>query len=435
MDATRRSARGARTTALWCAVCAVLSATSAGAATASFDIGAERSDNIARTPTNEQTEATATARAAFAMALERPRLKGDIDADLRYLSYLENTFDDELVGGASVDLEATLIQQRLTWIVQDNFGQVARDRRAVETPVNRQNLNVFSTGPDLTLPLGARTDLSVSGRWTDANYEGAGQNSESVDGSVGLSRQLSEQTALSLYGTAKETDYAGGPQFQTYRINSAYLRFAANASRTTLSVDGGYTEATHGDVSNGGVLAHLNISRKVGAYSSLGLTAGSEFQDAAAQFQLDQTQLGVLPGNQDTVVAGDVFRSNFVFLTFGTQRDRTSFDIGVNATRERHEEQANLDRDFVRGTVSLSRRATQRLDVELHGSYSNEDFVGPAAVTFKEWSTGVGVVMRLTPSVGIRLSVDHYDGSSDDGTRNYEENRAYIGFGYTVGRR
>lgn len=435
MDATRRSARGARTTALWCAVCAVLSATTAAAATASFDIGAERSDNIARTATNEQAETTATARGALALSVERPRLKGNVNADLRYRSYLENTFDDEIIGGTNVNLELALVRERLAWLVQDNFGQVARDRRAVETPDNRRNLNVFSTGPNLTLPLGNRTSLNVGGQWTRADYEDSDLNNESVKGSVGLSRQLSEQTSLSVYGTGTETDYGGNLLFQTYRIKSAFLRFDANGARTTLSADGGYTEASRGDVSNGGVLAHLNISRKVGAYSSLGLTAGSEFQDTAAQFRLDQTQLGVVPGNQDTVVAGDVFRSNYVFLTFGTQRDRTSFNVGVNATRQRHEAQSNLDRDFVRGTVSLSRRATERVDVELHGAYIDEDFVGAGAVTFKEWSAGAGVRLQLSQSVGMRLSVNHYDGSSDDGSRNYQENRAYLGFGYTVGRR
>jgi hypothetical protein len=436
VDATRRSARGARTTALWCAVCAVLSATTAAAdATASLDVGAERSDNIARSATNEQSETTATARGALAMAVERPRLKGDIDADLRYRTYLDDSFDDELVGGANVDLTLALIRERFDWIVQDNFGQISQDRRAVETPDNRQNVNVFSTGPSITLPLGARTDLNVDGRWTDAHYEDSVQNSESREASIGLARKLSEQSVLSLYGSGSETEYEGDPLSQTFRIKSAYLRFETSGARTTLAVDGGYTEVTHGDASNSGPLAHLTITRKVGAYSTLSLTAGTEFQDAAAQFRLDQAQIGLQDSNQDTVVAADVFRSNFVYLSFGTQRDRTSFNISLNGAKERHEEQTNLDRDILRATAFVSRRATQRLDVDLHGDYQDEDFVGPPSFAFKEWSFGVGVGLRLSPDLSMRLALDRYEGSSDDNSRDYEENRAYIGFGYTVGRR
>jgi hypothetical protein len=435
VDATKRSARGVRTTALWCAVYAALSATAAGAATASFDLGAERSDNIARTATDETAETTATARGALAMSVDRPRLKGDIDADLRYRSYLENSYDDEVIGGANVNLDFALVKQRLAWIVTDNFGQVANDRRQVETPDNRQNFNVFSTGPTLTLPLGDRTDFLLGGRWTTADYEDSAQNSDSVDASVGLSHQLSEHTGVSLYGEGSETDYESDPLNQKYRIKSAYLRYDATGSRTTLSLDGGYTETTHGDISNGGVLFHLNVSRKVGAYSTIGLTAGSDFQDTATQFSLNQTQVGLQDSNQNTVVAADVFRANYVYLTFGTQRDRTSFNLSINGTRERHETQTTLDRDYIRTTASISRRATQRLDVELHGNYVDEEFVGPGAVKFKEWSAGVGVLMRITQSIGMRLSFDRYDGSSDDDTRDYEENRAYLGFGYTVGKR
>jgi len=437
VDATRSSARGVRATALCCAVCAVLSTTTAAAATASFGVGAERSDNIARTATNEQTETTATANAAFGLELERPRLTGTVDANGQYRKYLDNSFNDEVVGGANVDLSAALIRERFDWILQDNFGQVARDRLVVETPDNRQNFNVFSTGPVITLPLGARTSLRVTGLWTDANYEDSVQNSESLDGTVALVRQLAEKTELSLVGSANETDYDGDPAFQTYRIKSAYLRLDTTGGRTTLSVDGGYTEATHGDESNSGPLVHLNITRRVGAYSTLGLTAGSEFQDTASQFRLDQTQLGVQTNNQDAVVAGDVFRSDFVFLSFGTERDRTSFRVGLSGSKERHEEQKALDRDIVRASLVIGRRMTQRLDLDLHGEYLDEDFVGPGpgSIAFHEWSVGVGMAMRLTENISMQFRVDRYDGSGDGTSRDYEENRASISFGYSTGRR
>jgi hypothetical protein len=435
VDATRRGARGARTTALWCAVCAVLSTTTAAAASASFGLGAERSDNIARTATDEQTETTATASAALGIEVERPRLTGSVDANVQYRSYLDDSFDDELVGGANVDLSFALIKERFDWILQDNFGQVARDRRVVETPNNRQNFNVFSTGPVITLPLGARTDLSVSGLWTDANYEDSVQNAETIDGTVGLVRQLAEKTDLGVFGSASEIEYDGDPLFQTYRIKSAYLRFGAEGARTTLSVDGGYTEATHGDESNSGPLVHLSISRRVGAYSMLALTAGSDFEDTASQFRLDQTQLGIQTSNQDAVVAADVFRSNFVFLSFDTERDRTSFRVGLSGAKERHEEQTTLDRDIVRSSLVIGRQVTQRLDVNLHGEYMDEDFVGAAATSFREWSFGVGVALRLSENLNMQLAVDRYDGSGDGDSRDYEENRAYISFGYSTGRR
>jgi hypothetical protein len=38
---------------------------------------------------------------------------------------------------------------------------------------------------------------------------------------------------------------------------------------------------------------------------------------------------------------------------------------------------------------------------------------------------------QLGQRISLRARVDHYVGSSDDGTRDYTENRAYIGISYS----
>ena len=38
---------------------------------------------------------------------------------------------------------------------------------------------------------------------------------------------------------------------------------------------------------------------------------------------------------------------------------------------------------------------------------------------------------ELSQRISLRARVDHFVGSSDDGTRDYTENRAYVGISYS----
>ena len=78
-----------------------------------------------------------------------------------------DTYDDEFLGGLDGTVYYRFIPERFAWSIEDNFAQIAVNGLAVDTPDNRQNLNYFTTGPDIILPLGARTALEVSGRYSD----------------------------------------------------------------------------------------------------------------------------------------------------------------------------------------------------------------------------------------------------------------------------
>jgi len=42
--------------------------------------------------------------------------------------------------------------------------------------------------------------------------------------------------------------------------------------------------------------------------------------------------------------------------------------------------------------------------------------------------------MQVSERLSFQARVAHIEGSSDDGTRDFDENTAYIGFSYTRGR-
>jgi hypothetical protein len=398
-----------------------------------FELGAERSDNITRVASDELSDTMGIARLAFGLEQHRPKLESLIAADLQYRHYKDDTYDDEILGGLSADLAWSILPERFIWIVEETYGQIAGNLQQPDTPDNREDFNYFTTGPDLRIPLGGRTFAELSGRWSDVYYEESDQGSENVEGSAALARQLSEQSTLSLNASVEDIRYDEEEFLEDDRITEGFLQLEFLGGRTTISADAGYTKAERGDESSDGPLARLNLSREVTSRTTLRLDAGYEFADAATAFRLDQDAIGLGEDVRNAVASQDVFRTTYAYLGLNTRRERTTFDVVLFGLKERHETDTLLDRDSFGLNLNWSRRLSSRLDLLVRAAYTNDDFIN-ANFPYDEWLAGLEIGWRLTSFVSMRISVDHYEGSSDNALRDYEENRAYVGFRYARGQ-
>jgi hypothetical protein len=423
-----------RPDAIACCAWLLLQATQVRAqATLAADVGLEHSDNVTRLATDEQSESVGLAHLALGYDVARPRLEGRIGADVSYRHYLDNTYDDDVLGGANALLNWSIVPERLLWWVEDNYGQVAADRRLPDTPANREDFNYFSTGPDLILPIGARTEVQVSGRWSAGYYGTSIQSSQNTEGRLGLARLLSESNSVSINASVENIEY-DEELLGKYRITEGYARFEGTGARTTLSLDAGYTEAEHGEDTSSGPLLRLELSREITSRTTFSLSGGTEFADTALAFRISQDSAGVGPQNQDAIPATDAFRLTYAYLGLHTTRERTEYGITAYGHKEGHETTAELDRRRVGVGLNWTRQLSARMDLSVRGDYGKERF-DVDDFTSDEWSAGAALGWRLTSNVSLRLSVDHFVGTGDGELRDYEENRAYVGVRYTRGRR
>lgn len=407
-----------------------------------LDLGVRYTDNVGRVDVNEESDTVGNAGINFALDVNRPRFNARAAADLRYLEYFESDFDSRVNGGLNGLLGFALVPERFVWVVQDNYGQVTRNRQVADNPDNLQDINYLSTGPDITLPFGRRTSMQLSGRWSDAYFEAGDQDSTTTSGSVALVRQISAATSVSLNGTYSEIDFDQDQLFVDYTVEQAFLRLAFTGARTTLTLDGGGSrlERDRSSTKSDSVLARLDVSRQIGARSLLQLVAGTMPSNTQQSFRLDQEvgqtigeQIGgggVDLGPNSEIVAGDSFRADYAYLSFSTDWERSGLTVLLSGRSQEHEVFSELDRDQYRATVTYSREMTRNLSMDVRGTYLDEKFT-ETGFSFDQWGAGLGMRWQLGRRISLRARVDHYVGSSDDGTRDYDENRAYLGISYS----
>lgn len=400
----------------------------------SAELGAEHSDNIARTDTNELDETIAIGRLGLDILANRPRFNAEVAADLQYRDYLDRDLSSEVAGGLDAFLDFAFIPERFSWVVEDNYGQIAKNREVADRPDNREQINYLSTGPEITLPLGARTSVVLSGRYTDTYLEDSPQDNSSTLGNLSLVRRFSDAVTVSLIGGASKTEF-DDPTFLGYKMRQASLQLELRGARTELIASGGVAEYDQEgrEQTSDFTMVRVELGRQIGARSKLRLVGGTAPASTGENFRRDQSVIGIGDGPEAAQATNDIFRLDDAYAIWDTTWERTSITFVAAARREKHELITLLDREQIRGSAYLQRKVTRSLTWNIFASYLDEERVEDG-FAFEEWSAGSSISWEFAQRFSLQLRLDHFVGSSDDGTRDYDENRVYLSIGYRGGR-
>lgn len=397
-----------------------------------FDASVGYDDNVTRVPEGEQDETIAAVGAQLRFDQESKRIDASIVGRLEYRDYLDNSFDSEVAGNLVADSRFALVEDRLTWVLADTFGQSTRNQLAADTPANRENINLLTTGPELRLPLGSRNSLLLSGRYMDLYYEDSDLGNERVRGELALQRELSGGSVISLNGNSESVtfDQALFPDFER---TEAFLAYDAQAARTQLSASAGVTEISS-DANEGfdDWMARVQISRTVSSALTVGLEFGHDISDAGNSFAYQQ---GQQPATTDPV---SVQQTSSPFLNehlsvFGNfMRNRTGMGARLGYFEETYEALPEFDRKRLALEAHVQRALTPMLSAQARVDYSRNEYTASAR-EFAELRLTLGASWALGRHSAIHVEYGFFDRTDDVGVVEYSANQLWLRFAYNVG--
>jgi hypothetical protein len=396
-------------------------------------LGAAYSDNIGRSDTNKIEETIATAGLRFSVNEQRPRLSTDITSNFEYDDYLHRTFTNELIGSANALVVVGLVPERLTWSVQDYYGQTRANALAAESPANRVNANVLTTGPDLVMPLGGATSLTMQGRWSKATYGRTLPDNQQELGTLGLMEKLTPTSAVSINASAQRVtfDQSQGvtlPTAGSYDVYSSYLQYTATGRRTNLGAQMGYSELRENGTTTSGPLASLSLSRVLSPRATLVFDAGTAFSDSGYLFRRGEQLGGTGLTTSDAVITSDPFRSDHAAAGWSLRAERTTLTLQAQWQRETHELEDVLNRVEISGVAGISHQLSSSVTVGLDGRYGHQNF-RVADTVVADWSAAASATWRISRNVTLDGMVGRYSGTVT-ATTNYTENRALLRLSY-----
>lgn len=400
-----------------------------------FAAGVGHTDNMARTSQNGADETLKSAGVRFSLEQDSRRVEGDLLGDLQLTDY-SSAYSTDLTGNLTGRLGFALVEDRLKWDVEDNFGQVQRDLFAVPTPQNRENVNYFSTGPQLFLPMGRATSLLLAGRYTRIDFEDSPGSSSQVGGWVAVQRRLPHSGILGLNFQGEQIRQDDDGIFPTYERLQAFLRYELNGARSTVLVDIGANRLDLSDGRETGALLRLEMARNVGRFSRILLGAGQEFTDAGSSLQPGRAQLALPETTTDfQLQTQQPYTSRYA--TLGWELAGRYTRIMLNSRWEDEEYVGGEAVDVRRRSVDLfaSRDLGPHTAISMAARFSTSDFATQVGSN-DESSYILALSRAFGRRLGMELSAERYDFDFDTAGANAGETRFWLRltYGDTLGR-
>jgi hypothetical protein len=395
------------------------------------DAGVSHTDNATLTDNNGVSDTLTTAGGAIAYDLDGRRIQASLTGHGNYVHYLDNTYDDDFQSFARGDLVVRIIPETFLWTLDDTYGQIAINQFSPVTPDNRQNINTFNTGPDFLVRLGNQSDLKLTGRYSNSQYEETDNiDSEKLTGSIAFRRHLSDSSYWGIVATDSHIKY-DAPGDPTYDQPGAYATWSTTGARQTIAVDVGASRVETEDASFTTPLVHVNWSRRVAPSWTMDVHLASEYQNTSDQFVSQNlirdpgtAEIGVSQAPAATYTGG---------LAFAFQRARTNFNVGGGYSRLDYVDDNSLNENSWYGTVELRRRHTPQLEGFVNYRIEKRNYQNNPLREDTRQRAELGLDWRVGKSLFLTTGYQYNNADSDSVTNRYSANMVYLTLSYRQG--
>lgn len=432
----RRRACGQGLAAAVASILALAATANAEDFTYGVDAGIGETDNVTLVSNHKISQTIAIADVDFSYQEQSRLFEADVKGNFSYLDYLQHAYDRQLMGRLDGSGKFALIPERLTWVLQDDFGQSVLDPFQPTTPNNLENVNYLSTGPDLTLRLGSTEFLNMSARYARTTYGSSPLDSNRLQGSIAWGLQLSARSTLSLNGDTERVLFDNTVLNTDFDRTNAFVRYGLQGSRTDFTADLGATRISQGGESTSGALAKLEFSRKLSSAAKLTVTAGHIFTDASTSFSnLSSGAIGVV-GTAPAAVTSDSYTSGYGTVAWDYVRDRTTLGLSGRYERDNYSAEPSLDVDRGGAEFRVGRQLTRSFKAELLGRYYRTDYFHTVLADvegsprYDDELIAAVLTWRYGRGLEVKLRAEHDARVTSGYDVGYKDNRAFLTVGY-----
>jgi len=400
-----------------------------------FDIDAQfgggHSDNVLRSLVDPESGDYRFVGTSFDYLRDGRRVDIDLVGDVEVRNYSDPAIDNEPVGAVNALVNAELLPNRIFWIIRDNYGVGPNNPFQPTGPQNRQEINVFSTGPRVDIPVAARSSLTFEALRTESNFDETNRiDSDAEDYELTFNRNLSATTLIGIGGSERDVEFEGATDPNETR--SYFLLYDRQLSSGSTQLRLGHSEVMVGTETWDSPLVDLSWVRNVGARSRLGVTATQGFSDAATAFANNNGGSG--PGTGVVITVRDPYEFTGVGLNFALTYERTVLTLNLGTGRSRYTESVDFDNDDRSFDIDLQRELRARLRLGASVGVWEREFVRTARE-----DTELYREIFVDKSVGQRwsLRVTLQDFERDRGAAGggaYEEDTIQVAFNVDLNR-
>jgi hypothetical protein len=393
----------------------------------------EYTNNVSLVSTKAEDDITQILGLNVLVKENRKRFNADASFNLEEEHYYNDTFSNQtsFTSGFGI-LNFDIVEDFLNWRTSFTRTETLENSAESDTPDNREQRNVFRTGPAMTYRASRKGEVGVSANYTLVENSGSdATDTKRIDSKVNYDYQFNSVTSLSLNGQYDEMlDGDEDDELASANINVGVVRqlthgiFKFNYGRTQIKSDG--SDAIVGNFFD------LSLSRQQLLWHDWLVQYKEDISDTSIGFEYDEEgfdngldideSANESAASDEAVTGLDVIRNKRVDISASRilgvfQYSVTGFWGLVDYETLKDDEQSKG------GGVSLTQNVTRGLSLGASYAYSLNDFIEQPEIG-KDKTNTYRINSRYQLSKNFNLSMHlQYEmrANSRNQAREYEE--------------
>lgn len=413
-------------------------------------IALEHSDNIRKANTNEESDTERIVTVGFGLNHEGDRIQSQIDYSISRSDYQQNTYGGEtsVNGSALVNLE--LVENSLNWKIANQTNESQVNSRGEDTEDNRTNRNMFSTGPELIVPIGQVDRITAQALYQDISFDGEVDTSDNqrLNGSLEWGHFLAGEKQIYVGFAKDDVDFEERSN-NDYKKDRYYIGFSSQEGYLTydFSIGREKIKMNYGDNIDGN-FRQISISYLKSEHRFI-FTHNNQLSDSTVGLSLydvfnnQGVDLGSAPiydefgqeiewGDINFDLAQVVERTRNQFTYISPNYNGLQFYASLYKDEQDYKGRLE-DEKSTGGDLTLSYKIVESTSLEASYRQQTTTFKDePLLGKDKEKGFRIGLVHDITDSLSASAWFLHEEQkNSVNDTREYKENIVSVGIRYS----
>jgi hypothetical protein len=395
----------------------------------------ELTDNVNLTE-DKESDIGMEAFTEFSFQDRSPTLEALVDGRLGYRTSLQGVAPDEIRPSIHGNLRLHLQPERFSWSLDGAWEQVRTDTLGPDSPENLENQLVISTGPDIRLPMTARTSFTAAARLgyssgASDSVANADSSSMSYEADFGLVRTLgnAETVSANLTGRAVRYNEAEFDDASSdFNLVDTWLAYANRTRRgeTSIGVGASYADPQDRDGSVGWFL-RANADWRLTSITRGGLRMNFGYDDQSNAV-LTRPLLRKSGDITESESTGVYYQSRAEgFLEAIGRRARLLGILYIN--RDDYVEDSTRDELDYGATIAWSRQLSRFTDLRIYGTAEYTELTNEQSDS-QRYTAAIEMTRRLSRNLSANLRVRHQRGTGNTATSEYDESALILGLVY-----
>ena len=395
----------------------------------SADIIVSKYSNLNLEQNPLQGETTESIRGAISITESSASLAANLDASLETINYINNQVRDESQGGLIANVRWVIVPDRYEWYISDTYTQTLSNPFVSDTPGNRQNVNAFSTGPDVIWRASSRHYLNLSARLENISFESsqfvANADNDRLEVSTGWRFQLEAATSLSLNYVVEMVDFDDDVANSNYDRSDVYLALNHQRGMNVFGSQVGITKVNNENSEDENETRFgLSLLSTRTRTSTLEIKLNRNITDASSEL-LDQVL--VETGSESSVT--DIYLDKSASLVYNKALISGNFSLDLSRSDADYRQLNQLDQIEKSVLMNASWHFQRSSQLALVVQYANSVFDNVSRED-DDYLYSLQYTYNARRYISVNLEVASQKRKSTDYINNYDDSRIILSLTY-----